>query len=267
MVKNMMSNIKTFNFSELESDHVVSQNQPKLYNFKNLAIDLSEIEANDQKQLRDERSFANKNKFEFDQVVKDHRGFSSQERKDFDEIVEAEVKKRIEKSFTDAYQQGLEQGRADAIKQASNELNTEVNKKITEFESLLFEASQQLNHLYDQNRSNINEFIKRFTKWILLKEIDEKKYLESLLEKLILELNARKNLIVKVGRGNFESMPEIIQAVEQKIGQLSNVRIEIVPEIQHPGIILESENGLIDGSLESVFQYIDKIFEQVSTHE
>ena len=83
----------------------------------------------------------------------------------------------------------------------------------------------------------------------------------------MLELNARKNLIVKVGRANFEQMPEIIQTVEARLGQLSNLRIEIVPEIQHPGIILESENGLIDGSLEGVFQNIDKIFEQVVNHE
>jgi flagellar assembly protein FliH len=62
-------------------------------------------------------------------------------------------------------------------------------------------------------------------------------------------------------------MPEIIQTVQARLGQLSNLRIEIVPEIQHPGIILESENGLIDGSLEGVFQNIDKIFEQVVNHE
>jgi hypothetical protein len=45
------------------------------------------------------------------------------------------------------------------------------------------------------------------------------------------------------------------------------VRVEIVPELNHPGIILESENSLIDGSLEGVFQNIDKIFEQVVKHE
>jgi flagellar assembly protein FliH len=62
-------------------------------------------------------------------------------------------------------------------------------------------------------------------------------------------------------------MPEVIQTVETRLGQLTNVRVEIVPEINHPGIILESENGLIDGSLEGVFQNIDKIFEQVVKHE
>jgi flagellar assembly protein FliH len=48
-------------------------------------------------------------------------------------------------------------------------------------------------------------------------------------------------------------MPEIIETVEAKLGHLSNVRIEIASEINHPGIILESENGLIAGCRTLVF--------------
>jgi flagellar assembly protein FliH len=121
--------------------------------------------------------------------------------------------------------------------------------------------------LMEQNKAEVYEFIKRFTKWICLKEINEKLYLETLLEKLVLELNARKNLTVKVGRENFAQMPEVIAVVESRLGHLQNIRVEIVPEINHPGIILESENGLIDGSIEGVFANIDKIFESVLKHE
>ncbi len=100
-----------------------------------------------------------------------------------------------------------------------------------------------------------------------MKEINEKVYLEQLLEKLILELNSRKNLIIKVGREQFAAMPEVMKTVEARVGQLQNTRIEVVPELHHPGIILESENGLIDGSLEGVFANIDRIFGQVLNHE
>jgi flagellar biosynthesis/type III secretory pathway protein FliH len=33
------------------------------------------------------------------------------------------------------------------------------------------------------------------------------------------------------------------------------------------GIILESENGIIDGSTEAMFQTLDKLFETVVGHE
>ena len=60
---------------------------------------------------------------------------------------------------------------------------------------------------------------------------------------------------------------DVMKTVEARLGQLQNTRIEIVPELRHPGIILESENGLIDGSLEGVFANIDRVFGQVLGHE
>ena len=91
--------------------------------------------------------------------------------------------------------------------------------------------------------------------------------MEKLLEKLILEMNVRKNIVLRVSQAQFPLMNDIVKNVEQRVGQLSNIRVEILPEIKHPGIILESENGLIDGSIEGVFRNIDKIFEQVVSDE
>src|SRR5690606_26018848 len=195
--------------------------------------------------------------------VQDCRGLTRQEQNDLEERIQSEVKKRLEAAFEEAYQEGLEKGREEGREIAVNEYQASLTQKAERFDEIITQVQSQSDKILEKNRQEVYEFIKRFTKWIILKEIDEKVYLESLLEKLILELNVRKNIIVKVGKANFEQMPEVIQKVESRIGQLTNVRIEIVPEINHPGIILESENGLIDGSLEGVFQNIDKIFEQV----
>jgi flagellar assembly protein FliH len=267
MEKSRKNEIKNFNFSNLESHHVVSSNLAKSFEFKSLSIEPANSFNLQQEQLRAERNFASKNNFKFDQVVRDHRGFSGQEKNDFEEKVQAEVNIRLKQSFEEAYQQGFEKGLLDARSQAEDDLKMAISPKIESLEQMINEVMGQMNILLSKNKLEVHEFIKRFTKWVVLKEIDQKIYLETLLEKLILEMNARKNLIVKVGKKNFNDMPEVIREVEQRLGQLSNVRIEIVPEIQYPGIILETENGLIDGSLESIFQNIDKIFEQVNTSE
>jgi flagellar assembly protein FliH len=258
--------IKNFSFSDLESHHVVSSTEAKPYDFKSLTHQTGNISTRQQDQIRTERTFASQNNFKIDDVVRDHRGFSGQEKNDFEDRVQKEVKRRLEKSFEEAYQEGLQKGRVDAKNKSEDDLKNAISEKIEEFEKIISEVNGQINHLFNQNKAEVLEFIKRFTKWIVLKEIDQKVYLESLFEKLILEMNARKNLIVKVGKKNFNQMPEVIKEVEQRLGQLSNVRVEIVPEIQYPGIILETENGLIDGSLESVFVNIDKIFEQVNSN-
>ncbi len=255
--------IKPFQFSALESTHVVSSNSFQPFEFQALAGDAGAKDPASQEEIRSERKFAKKNNFKIDAVVSDSRGISGQEQNDLELQIRDEVQRRVKATYDAAYQEGLQKGRVEGRSVAEAEVRSKLEQHVNEFAINLGEVQGQTAGIVDANRAEIYEFVKRFTKWILLREIDEKVYLETLLEKLILELNARKNLIVKVGRANFARMPEVIEVVEARLGQLSNVRVEIVPELEHPGIILESENGLIDGSLEGVFKNIDKIFEQV----
>jgi flagellar assembly protein FliH len=267
MQKFRNADIRPFEFSDLKGTHVVTQQKLESFSFQTLDGEVFKAEKVSEESLRDERRFEKKNDFKIDEVVRNYRGLSRQEQSDLEKQIQDEVQKRLEAAYQEAYQEGLEKGKEEGKESAFNEYQQILDQRVREFSDTIASMQDQTQYLLQQNQKEIYEFIKRFTKWILLKEIDEKVYLETLLEKLILELNARKNIIIKVGRDNFSQMPEVIQKVEARIGQLSNVRIEIVPEIQHPGIILEAENGLIDGSLEGVFQNIDKIFQQVVGNE
>lgn len=263
MEKFNTNQIKPFQFSDLESTHVVTQTKFQPFEFQALSGEAVKTMTISDDDIRSERTFAQKNNFKIDEIVKDYRGLSRQEQNDLEQRIQQEVKKRLEAAYQEAYQEGIERGREEGREAALAEYHESLGQKVEEFTHVISQVQGQTDKVLEKNRHEVYEFIKRFTKWILMKEINEKVYLENLLEKLILEINVRKNLIIKVGRANFSQMPEVIQAVENRLGQLSNVRVEIVPEINHPGIILESENGLIDGSLEGVFQNIDKIFEQV----
>jgi flagellar assembly protein FliH len=268
MQKYRDAEIKSFEFNDLKSNHVVTQQgEFQSFSFKTLTGEsVNSTKASDES-IRTERDFAAKNNFKIDDIVKDYRGLSRQEQTDLEKKIQAEVKRRLEASFQDAYKEGLEKGRLEGEARAYQEVEAKMHEQVDAFTNVIEAVKGQTDKIIENNRSDVYEFVKRFTKWIILKEVNEKTYLTSLLEKLILELNARKNLIVKVGRENFADMPDIVKAVEAKLGHLSNVRIEIAQELTHPGIILESENGLIDGSLEGVFNNIDKIFEQVVGHE
>lgn len=259
--------IKSFEFADLKGTHVVGAGNFEAFSFKQLHGDAVNSEKVTDAEIRNERSFAQKNNFKIDSVVKDSRGLSRQEQTDVEKAIQAEVEKRMAQAYEDAYQEGLEKGRLEGKEEAEAQYHEVLGQKVEEFTQILGQIQHQSAQIMTQSKKEVYDFVKRFTKWIVLKEINEKVYLEQLLEKLILELNARKNLIVKVGQGNFAQMPEVLKTVEARLGQLQNVRIEIVPEILHPGIILEGENGLIDGSMEGVFKNIDRIFEQVIGHE
>jgi flagellar assembly protein FliH len=267
MQKYKNAEVKSFEFSDLKSSHVVSGGGFESFEFKTLSGESVNSVKVSEEEIRSERKFAQKNNFKVDDVVRNSRGLAGQEQSDLERKIDQEVKRRLEAAYEEAYREGLDRGREEGKEAALAEFHEAMGQRVEEFTQVIAQVQGQSDKIMENNRSEVYEFIKRFTKWIILKEVNEKIYLEGLLEKLILELNARKNLIIKVGKANFADMPEVIKTVESRLGHLSNVRLEIVPEIQHPGIILESENGLIDGSLEGVFQNIDKIFEQVNKHE
>jgi flagellar assembly protein FliH len=259
--------IKPFKFSEINGEHVVSGNEFQAFAFKDLKGSTVQTRTVTDDDIRSERNFAAKNDFKIDDMVKDYRGLSRQEQTDLEKKIQVEVNKRVEAAYQKAYAEGLAKGEAMGREEAVARHTTELSGNVDEFVTLIGGLQDQTAAYITQHRAEVYEFIKRFTKWIVMKEINEKVYLEQLLEKLILELNCRKNLIVKVGRAQFEAMPDVMKTVEARLGQLQNTRIEIVPELRHPGIILESENGLIDGSLEGVFANIDRVFGQVLGHE
>ncbi len=260
-------NVKSFQFSDLENSERSSQNGFKPFSFSTIIGESINRTVLSDDQIRLERSFAQENDFKMDEMVKESRGLSRQEKNDLESRIVEEVNRRTAEAYEAAYKEGREQGLREGKEMSQQEYLAQLNKQVQQFHQIITDVQGQSNGILEKNREEIYEFIKRFTKWIILKEIDEKVYLSGLLEKLILELNARKNLIIKVGRANFSHMPEVIQAVESKLGQLLNTRVEIVPELNYPGIILESENGLIDGSLEGVFHNIDKVFDQVLKNE
>ncbi len=267
MQKYRDTDIRSFEFNDLQSAHVIKQDKLEPFNFKTLDGESFNREKISDTDIRKERNFEKNNNFKIDGIVREYRGLSRQEQNDLEKRIQDEVNARLEAAYKDAYHEGLEKGREEGKQEALEQEQQLFAEKVESFVSMISQVQGQSDKLIEKNRHETYEFIKRFTKWVLMKEVNDKVYLENLLEKLILELNARKNLIVKVGRSNFQDMPEILKNVESRLGQLSNVRVEIVPELHHPGIILESENGLIDGSLEGVFRNIDKIFEQVINHE
>jgi flagellar assembly protein FliH len=267
MQKFNITDIKSFEFADLQSNHIVGNDKFEAFSFKSLQGETLHGTLPSEETISDERKFEREKSFQIDSIVRESRGINRQEKNELDIKINQEVKKKLEQTYEEAHGKGLELGRNEGLVEVQKNLEASSLKKLDELTRVINEVQTQANELVSKNHLEIQEFVKRFTKWIILKEINEKTYLTDLLEKLILELNARRNLIIRVGKENFSQMPEVLQIVQSKIGELPNVRVEIVSEIRHPGIILESENGLIDGSMEQIFENIDKIFEQVSVNE
>ena len=108
------------------------------------------------------------------------------------------------------------------------------------------------------------ETILNLTKWVILRELkDDGEYVHRLLEKLITEIQTKSNILIQIDERSFRDMPDILEVVEERLGSLSNVRLEKDFDIDGPGIVLESDNGIINGTLKEQFNNLDKLFLKV----
>jgi len=218
------SDIKPFQFSDLQSDHIVENSNFEHFQYKEINGTPFNREIPSDQTIRSERRFESQNDFKIDGKVRESRGLANQEHSDFEKRVEEEVQKRIQQIRQDALAEGLNKGMLQGVEKSQAEFNQSVAGKIDDLHEVVSQVSLKSSDLVLANKNEIYEFIKRFTKWIVLKEVSHPEYLEQLLEKMILELNQKRNLIVKIGKANFSTMPEVIKAVESKLGELPNVR-------------------------------------------
>jgi len=262
--KNTKSEVKTFSFGQLvPQDKELGDNAISEFELRSLK-DAGSFKNNITPELiRGERESESKSNFTIDARVREHRGIRAQEDDDFENRVSAEVAARLEVLKKEAHEEGVSAGRSEGMEAAYKEALEKYNVKVIKLSEYLEEVFSKQKELMENTRDDAYKVVKNLTKWVILKEVEEKEYIHRLLDKLILEINTKSNLLIKVNVEDFKDMPEVIEMVESKMGKMTNVRVEIEQDMEGRGIILESEVGVIDGTITAQLASIDKLFESV----
>lgn len=233
------------------------------YSFSELNTLTPKLKQERKIKLLEESYAAEKNSFVISPIVKQHRGIKEEENAEKEQRIEDEVKRRFLKLKDEAQEEGYKDGLEKGRQEIREHLMVEVEKKLDILSEFIVQAQAREQELIKEQKFEIYELLKTLTKWVILRELKEDdKYLERLLEKLILEIGARDNLHISVSKDCFDKMPEVLEAIEKRLGTLKNLRVEVSNGISQ-GINIDSENSLIVGTLEQQFKNLDKIFESV----
>jgi len=249
------------NFNEVEegSDTV------KLFEFKPLLTAAQTIEKNEfQRIIKTEREFAKTSQFKVNPFVEEHRGFKEQENREYEDRVEAEVQRRVAEIQDDAFKAGFDEGVNQGREEIFVEMRSVVDQKLENFSHMVTSVLKTQENILAKQKTEMYQLLRNLSKWIVLRELQEDgKYIERLLERLLLEMQVRNNLLIQVNPDDFASMPEVLEHVQGRLGEMKNVRIEIDSSVKSRGIIIESENGIINATMEEQFKSLDKLFEDV----
>ena len=249
----------SFNDEDVEADKVT------LFEFKPLLSSGQAIAKKEfQKIIKEERTHAKNTQFKVNPIVEKLRGLKDQEEQEYEATVAKEVARRIAEIQDDAFKAGFDEGVNQGREEIFNEMRSVVDQKLENFSAMVTEVLKTQEDIITNQKKEIYLLLRNLSKWIILKELnDDGKYIERLLEKLLLEIQARQNLLIQVNANDFAQMPEVLAHVQTRLGELKNVRIEIDSAILTSGIIIESDNGIINATMEEQFKSLDKLFEDV----
>lgn len=256
-----VTDYKFHNFTEVEEGNEAV----KLFEFKPLLTAAQTIEKNEfQKVIKSEREFAKTSQFKVNPIVEQFRGLKDQENREYEARVAEEVARRVaeiqDEAFKAGFEEGVNQGREEIFEQMRNS----VDQKLEEFSKMVTSVLKTQEEILAKQKTEMYQLLRNLSKWIVLRELQEDgKYIERLLEKLLLEMQARHNLLIQVNADDFATMPEVLAHVQNRLGEMKNVRIEIDSSVRTRGIVVESDNGIINATMEEQFKSLDKLFEDV----
>ena len=221
-----------------------------------------------QKQLRIERSVAKEQGFLISPIVIEHRGIKKNQDDEIEKMITDEVEKRLLVVRKSAEQQGFKEGIERGKEEVFQQMMHAVEEKMLLVTDMINQLLKSKEKILQEQRLQIFSMIKNLTKWVILRELEnDGEYVQRLLGRLITELQTSNNLFIQVSKNSFDKMPEVLEEIEKQFGKLPNVRFEIDYDIHDNGLIVHSENGILNGTLEEQFKILSKLFVSVGLTE
>ncbi|RLA64130.1 MAG: hypothetical protein DRQ88_07680 [Epsilonproteobacteria bacterium] len=224
---------------------------------------LNLVEKRDQ-ELKFEAELADSKGFKILELAQEQNERKNQREREQEDKIQIEIQSRLKllekETFEKAHEEGIQAGKDEITAKLKIDSEAQVSVLTTLLEDLM--ASKEV--LFEEQKIQLLFMVKNLVKWVIMRELkDDGNYLESLLEKLILELQTQTNFNIQVNKNDFEKMPEVLESLQKKIGELKNVRFVVDYDLPEKGIVVDSDNGMIKCSQTEQFHALDKLFEKI----
>jgi len=263
-----ITSYKFKSFNKVIKENVEDANDVKKYEFSSLE-NVKYITKEKEKNLVDFIAKTSQAKgFNISPIVREHKGFKERDLQEREDRIAEEIEKRFNRIKQQGFEQGYKEGFEEGKVEVYNQTKVASEEKLDALTSMISETLKTQEELLTNQKKQIYYMIRNLTKWIILKELkDDGAYIERLLERLLIEMNAKKNILIRVNNRDFERMPDVLTVVQKKLGSIENVRVEVDFETSKNGINLECDNGIINGTFEEQFRAMDRLFHAVGINE
>ena len=259
--------IKDFKLRDFDT----ARNHSPIKNHEFRELSLRSVDSKKNKLLSKEDKKSQESDFNILPVVMEYRGLKKQECEDRSDIIKEKVNEELRISRKEAYREGFETGRREAMDSIREELIREMKGMVENFADDLERMTSEYRKILFDEKYKIYSLIKALTKWVILRELkNDGQYLERMIEKLIQEVTNYSNLVFKIREKDFKEVSEIIDFMKKKFNKIENINIEIIHDEDSPlgqGIVVESENEILNATFKTQFKALDKLFKQLENDD
>jgi flagellar biosynthesis/type III secretory pathway protein FliH len=245
--------VQKYDFHHFSEDDVGVKN----FDFKNIESvrPLKEIEKKSAAEFQESL----RSGFEIGEIVRKHRGID-QYKKD---LIEREVNEKIEvlshETKKTAYDEGFAKGMEDARKQFNEENHQVKIDSSLVIENFLKIITEQRQDILNKFEKEIVDCVKIVSKWVLNEESKKADFAPKIVRSLLNSVDFSRDLVITLDEKSYVDFN-----VEDfsELATIKNFKLEKNSKLPTPSIKVETNNTILDASLDKVFNIIDAIIEE-----
>ena len=161
-----------------------------------------------------------------------------------------------EKAYEEAYQLGLKEGKATAYDEEKGRIENE----LVHIKNLIEEIKVIKTQLMADNEKQIVNLCFYMAKRLLMKEVETNEaYVQTLIKKTVEMAQSEEGVTIRVAPEDkiwFESHKE---TVFKELNLNSTTRVEEDREVKRGGVIVETQHGVIDATVEQRLEKLESI--------
>lgn len=166
-------------------------------------------------------------------------------------------------------QKASEEGRKEGLSKADDEISAMKDKLKSDVAQIFSNLKKEKLKIWEEYRQDMVLVLKASVDKVLGIEISEKRtqVLESLLNQSLELTESNKKLTITVCQEDEQTVRDLLQKAEEKYPEMGTCRVKSSKKIKKGGLILENGKGVVDNTLESRYNEIKKIVDQLSLSE
>lgn len=158
-----------------------------------------------------------------------------------------------------------EEGRAEGLQAARQEVDAMLGQQAEALAEILQQAQAGSKQLWEAYRQDIVALVRLAVEKVLTVQLEQnhEQILGSLLDEALDNIDSHRELVIRVNPDDSELMRELLERAAQTHTTLANWKIKPDKNMAQGGVILESDQGMVDNSVQARSGIILEIFDKL----